>query len=150
MSTWDQIVAFAAATLTGGVAGSGALLWYLTDTHRTKQAQRRQRDEAKHIAGVMAWRHIELDEPVVGRHRLEDGQQRDPLMSALVTRTQAMFVHTLKSAGEAAPDTFGPREDDIVQPRRVQWMAEQPRTPLSAWSAGAWEQAALIDVEVAK
>lgn len=46
-----------------------------------------------------------------GRHRAYG--ERDALMRALLTKTQAMFVGTLAAAGEEAPKVFGPREQDL-------------------------------------
>lgn len=51
-----------------------------------------------------------------GRHRADE--HSDALMRALVTKTQAMFVHALTAAGEQAPSSFGPREPMM---RRIVW-----------------------------
>lgn len=64
-----------------------------------------------------------------GRHRMYGA--RDPLLDALLTKTQLLFVDALELAGETPPETFGPRESELALVRTEQ----------------SWEQAALIDVE---
>jgi glyoxylase-like metal-dependent hydrolase (beta-lactamase superfamily II) len=58
-----------------------------------------------------------------GRHRVVAmrAEDRDPLMRALLTKTQAMFVGALEAAGETPPDTFGPPEPML---RRIVWDAQ--------------------------
>ena len=88
-----------------------------------------------------------LDEPVIeraegradGRHHYDGdvhaarhnhrplhaftGGERSLLARALFTKTQAMFVRALETAGETPPDTFGPPEPMM---RRIVWDPSQP------------------------